>query len=315
MGPARSFSLEAPPGFRLDLTVWALRRRAHNEVDAWDGKWYRRTVVLGGEPLEMSVRDGPTVGGKRALFVELRAAKGRPGASASYEAGRLLERSLGLRADLSGFYALAASDPRLAPLAERFFGMRPPRFPNIFETLVNAIACQQLSLDVGIHLLNRVAHLCGPAVKGGSGRAGFPLPEALAGANEEDLRPLGFSRAKARAITRLARMVVDGEVELGSLEEASDESAMATLARLPGIGRWSAEYTLLRGLGRWHVLPGDDVGARNSLRRRFGLPGDGGYEAVQQLSKQWWPYGGLVYFHLLLDSLAAHGQVDPGRCA
>jgi hypothetical protein len=42
--------LDAPPGFRLDLTVWALRPRAHNEVDAWDGKWYRRTVVLGGEP-------------------------------------------------------------------------------------------------------------------------------------------------------------------------------------------------------------------------------------------------------------------------
>ena len=46
---------------------------------------------------------------------------------------------------------------------------------------------------------------------------------------------------------------------------------MSTLLGLPGIGRWSAEYVMLRGLARYHVLPGDDVGARNNLRRRFGL--------------------------------------------
>jgi len=57
------------------------------------------------------------------------------------------------------------------------------------------------------------------------------------------------------------------------------------------------------------VLPGDDVGARNNLRRRFGLPEDGGYEAVNRLAKQWWPYAGLVYFHLLLDGLARAGQL------
>ena len=48
---------------------------------------------------------------------------------------------------------LAKGDERFEALAERFVGMRPPYFPSVFEAVVNAIACQQLSLAVGIHLL------------------------------------------------------------------------------------------------------------------------------------------------------------------
>ncbi len=300
--------MEVPAPFRLDLTVWALRRRPHNAVDGWDGTWYRRTLVLGGRPVEVAVRQCPGASLPR-LAVELRAKGRTPGPSAAVEAQCLLERTLGLGADLAGFYALAERDPRLAGLARRFVGMRPPRFPSVFEAVVNAVACQQLSLAVGIHLLNRLARRYGPVGPGGDGAAGFPGAEALAAANPRDLRSLGFSQAKATAITRIARAVVDGEVDLDGLEGAKDQAAVAMLTSLPGIGRWSAEYTLLRGLGRWHVLPGDDVGARNNLSRRFGLAPDAGYAEVSELSQSWWPYGGLVYFHLLLDSLAEAGHL------
>ena len=84
---------------------------------------------------------------------------------------------------------------------------------------------------------------------------------------------------------------------------------MATLLGMPGIGLWSAEYVMLRGLARYHVLPGDDVGARNNLRRRFGLAEDAGYDAVARLSRHW-QLAGLVYFHLLLDALAARGYLE-----
>jgi DNA-3-methyladenine glycosylase II len=298
-----------PPGpFRLDLTVWALRRRAHNAVDSWDGTWYRRTVVLGQQPVEVAV--GQVSGADRPrLTVELRSAGPAPSAAVTAAAQRLLECMLSLHADLAGFYSLAEGDPRLAPLAHRFVGMRPPRFPSVFEAVVNAVACQQLSLVVGVHLLNRLAGRFGPVVPGLDGPAGFPIPSALAAARPEDLRALGFSRAKARTVINLARAVASKEVDLESLEAADDHSALEALMELPGIGRWSAEYTLLRGLGRWHVLPGDDVGARNNLRRRFGLAPDAGYAEVSELSRSWWPYGGLVYFHLLLDSLANAGQL------
>src|SRR5689334_22200136 len=50
-----SFSLNVLPPFRLDLTVWVLRRRPENKMDRWDGKTYRRALVLNGKPAEVAV--------------------------------------------------------------------------------------------------------------------------------------------------------------------------------------------------------------------------------------------------------------------
>lgn len=66
---------------------------------------------------------------------------------------------------------------------------------------------------------------------------------------------------------------------------------------------------LLRGLGRWHIFPGDDVGARNNLTRWLGLSEELDYESVRRVLAKWKAYGGLIYFHLLLDGLAAGGYL------
>lgn len=295
--------------FRLDYVTWALRRRAHNEVDRFDPGCYRRVLCLAGGPAEVTVRQDPAAS-RPSLVAELRGPTGSTGHASAAAASRVLERMLGLAVDLEGFYRVAAGDAQLNSLALRFRGMRPPCFPTVFEAVVNAVACQQLSLDVGIHLLNRLARRFGPAVPGPVTRYGFPAPDRLADADPAELRSLGFSSAKARTIISVAGQVAAGALDLEALRDADDDRAMSTLLGLPGIGRWSAEYVMLRGLARYHVLPGDDVGARNNLRRRFGLPAGAGYDAVATLSRRWWPYAGLVYFHLLLDALAARGDLE-----
>jgi len=82
--------------------------------------------------------------------------------------------------------------------------------------------------------------------------------------------------------------------------------------RLRGVGRWTAEYTLLRGLGRLHVFPGDDVGARNNLARWLECRRPLDYAHVQAAVRHWQPFAGLVYFHLLLANLAEHGTLTEG---
>ena len=229
-------------------------------------------------------------------------------------ARQVLERTLGLRADLRGFYRLAGRDARLQALAQRFRGMRPPCFPTVFEAVMNAIACQQLSLTVGIHLLNRLTQRYGPAISApGRGLPGFPTSQRLANADPSALHELGFSRAKASAVTALAQQMATGSLDLEALRGAGDGRALAVLAGLTGVGRWSAEYTLLRGARPVPRAPRRRRRARNNLRRRFGLAGEGGNDAVAELSRAWWPYAGLVYFQLLLDTLAAGGLLVP-RC-
>jgi DNA-3-methyladenine glycosylase II len=221
---------------------------------------------------------------------------------------------LGVRVDLSDFYRMAAADDLIASLATRFRGLKPPRFPSVFESLVNAVACQQLSLEAGISLLNRLAESHGhPVSIDGSSLHAFPRPQDLARIEPKALRELGFSLRKAETIIALARAVVAGRIDLESLERLEDAEVLSRLTSLAGIGRWSAEYVLLRGLGRLYVFPGDDVGARNNLARWLGLEPPLDYAAVGHAVERWQPFAGMVYFHLLLERLDAAGELDCPR--
>ncbi len=295
------FFLEPRPPFRLDLTVWALRRRPSNSVDRWDGQAYRRTVVLNHRAREMTVVQA---GGLDPARLRVSVAGVRFGVTAVRQLTARLDRQLGLSVDLTPFYRFAASHAPLASLVQRFRGLKPPRFPSVFEALVNAIACQQISLEAGLALLNRLTVAFGPA---GPKAHGFPQPADLAGRDLEQLRALGFSTNKSRALLGVAEAVHGGELELEALAALDDAEVLRRLLQLRGVGRWSAEYVLLRGLGRTHVFPGDDVGARKRLAQWLGLPAALDREGVQRTLARWRPYAGLVYFHLLLLGLAERG--------
>jgi DNA-3-methyladenine glycosylase II len=293
--------------FCLDLTAWALRRRSHNAVDRWDSATYERVVSLAGGPVALSVTQ---VAGPDAPRLSVLLAGGRINQRAEALARETVNRLLGLSVDLSAFAAMAAPDPLLGPLAGRLRGLKPPRFATVFEALVNGVACQQLSLAVGIHLLNRLAADRGRAISDDPNcpRA-FPEPKDLAPLEPDALKRHGFSSTKARTIIQTAQAVVAGDLDLEALEPLEDGAAIERLTSLRGIGRWTAEYVLLRGLGRLHVFPGDDVGAHNKLRQLFGIDGPLDYEAVGRLVARWHPYAGVVYFHLLLDSPSRAGHV------
>ena len=208
---------------------------------------------------------------------------------------------------------MAAEDSLIGPIAARFRGLKPPRFPTVFESLLNAVACQQLSLEAGLSLLNRLAATFGKTVS--TDRASlhaFPRPHDLAALEPHALRRLGFSTRKAACTIEISRAVIAGDLDLEGLERFGDDEVVSRLTSLSGIGRRSAEYVLLRGLGRLHVFPGDDIGARNNLARGLGLKTPLNYDAVGRAVSRWQPYAGLVYFHLLLDRLEAAGELDHG---
>jgi DNA-3-methyladenine glycosylase II len=79
------------------------------------------------------------------------------------------------------------------------------------------------------------------------------------------------------------------------------------MCRIRGVGRWTAEYVMLRGLGRINIFPGDDVGARNKLIEWLGA-GEPTYDSVGKMLARWHPYGGLIYLHLIVNAAAAGGQ-------
>jgi DNA-3-methyladenine glycosylase II len=296
--------------FRLDLTVWTLRRRAGNVVDRWDGTTYRRVLPLPTGPVEVAVTQAPP----EAALLHVTVAGKQIDAAVQAAVRSTLERVLGLNIDLQEFYQFATHDRRLGPLAQRFIGMKPPRFATVFEGVINAIACQQMTLTLGIRLLSSLAAACGIAIdRGDESVYAFPRPVDLAGVNPPDLRQLGFSHQKSRAMIELARLIAEGRLDLEALVALPDDEAVERLSELRGVGRWTAEYVLLRGLGRTHVFPADDVGARNNLRRWLSLANPLDYKGVRRVLSRWDGYAGLVYFHLLLDRLTEAGNLGENR--
>jgi DNA-3-methyladenine glycosylase II len=295
-----SFQIEVEPPFRLDLTAWALRRRSVNQIDRWDNATYRRAVFVDDTPVELAITQTGEMERPR-LHVSVAGSVSR---ASNKILRQLVKRILGLEIDLAPFYGIAARHAQLNSLAIRFRGMRPPRFPTIFEALLNGVACQQLSLEAGLSALNKLvaAHGQAPQSELEVGKA-FPRPAELARTSLESLRSLGFSNRKSTAIIEIASAIERREFQPDQLNELGDDALQARLDQLRGVGRWTAEYVLLRGYGRLNIFPGDDVGARNSLERWFGQRQSLDYERTKKLLRQWQPYSGLIYLHLLLKYL------------
>lgn len=295
--------------FRLDLTAWALRRRHENLIDRWDGETYRRVLLVSGHPAEIHVSQH---GSEQSPLLEVNLSGVGCVPHARDEVAGLLTRMLGLQADLKPFYRLVARDRKLACLAEKYRGLKPVRFPTVFEALTNAIACQQFTITAGLQLLNRLARLGSIVIDTATGPAfGFPEPSDFLRIRPQTFRRLGFSRQKTRAFRDLSAGIQSGRTDLRRLMNLDNQAAKEYLQTLTGVGRWTAEYVLLRGLGRLDVFPGDDVGARNGLTKWLQRRKPMDYASVGRALAPWQPYTGFIYFHMLLESLDASGRLRP----
>lgn len=101
--------------------------------------------------------------------------------------------------------------------------------------------------------------------------------------------------------------MVDGRINFECLEKMDNQAVIDSLLELRGVGRWTAEYVLLRGLAPLNVFPGDDVGARNRLAKWQHRKKPLDYTGVARVTKRWQPFAGMVYFHMLLEGLSEAG--------
>jgi DNA-3-methyladenine glycosylase II len=297
-----SFHIEPLPPYRLDYTVWCLRRRPKNRVDTWDGTSYRRVLVLHEIPHLLCIEQTGSIE-EPLLQVTIKSS----GIAADVEevVTGYCEKILGTRWDLTDFYRLSRQNAIIHQMVQQFIGMKPPRFPSVFESILNGIVCQQISLDVCIQLLSRLTEHHGRTDVNLSPQHAFPCPEDLSPLESNTLRAVGLSRQKSAAIIGLARRIRNGDLDLEHMSRYTDTEVDTLLRQIPGVGPWTARYVLLRGLGRLHIFPTGDVGAQNRLRTLFSPEMDDA--ELMQIPARFYPFGGLLYFHLLLRDLAERG--------
>jgi DNA-3-methyladenine glycosylase II len=95
----------------------------------------------------------------------------------------------------------------------------------VFEALVNAFACQQLSLEVGLELINRLAEVCDVRRRPATNvQYAFPSPRDVALRRPAQYQAIGFSRQKVRALLTLARAIEGRDVDFETLASKDDST-------------------------------------------------------------------------------------------
>jgi len=286
--------------YRLDLTVAVLRRLSTNIVDRIDarGRYVRALDGVGG-PAFIAV----TQSAKDHIEVEIDAA---PGDDARVLA--VVRRMLGVDRDIAGFYSAVRRVAWLRPLATRMRGVKPPRYPTLWEACVNAIVFQQVSIHAAAAILGRTIEALGARIeREGERLIAFPGPESYLAASEAPLRAAGLSAGKIATLRRVAEALTGGSLDETMLEERTTPDAIALLSGIKGIGPWTAAVVMLRGLGRLDLFPQNDSGAARSLA----LAAPGIAVDVEAVLATLGPWRGLLYYHLLLARLEARGEVLP----
>jgi len=165
-----------------------------------------------------------------------------------------------------------------------------------FSTLVTSIISQQLSSRASDTIEKRIA-----------GIVSLPFdPKRFLEVSPQALRGAGLSLSKVRYIRELAQRVVDGRLVLDDLDEFEDETVIATLVKIPGIGQWTAEMFLIFGLRRLDVLSLGDGGLRRAFKLLYGKDGEG-QESLETVAVAWRPFRSVASWYLWksLDSIGA----------
>jgi 3-methyladenine DNA glycosylase/8-oxoguanine DNA glycosylase len=192
---------------------------------------------------------------------------------------------LGAPFDLDPFYAWASADAVLGPITVRLAGLRPPLAPDPFEALVTSITAQQVSLFAAFAIRTRLIERFGVPI----GRVyTFPTRERLAGAAEDELVAVGFSRRKAEYVVGLARSGID----LDALATVDDDEVRARIVAVRGLGPWTAEWFLARHLGRPRAWPAGDLALRKAVAVLYGV-------GVEEMGPRLEPFQNLSAHYLL----------------
>ena len=185
---------------------------------------------------------------------------------------------------------LRAADERLAAVIDV---VGPPTLTlrgNGFVALVSSIISQQISVRAAAAIRERL--LGQVPVETGL------TPAGVLELGPERLREVGLSGAKVRYLLDLAARVAAGEVEIDKFADLDEETVIAELTRVKGIGRWTAEMYLIFALGRPDVLPVDDLGLRAGMKRLHGLDHLPSGDECRALAALWQPYRSLGTWYL-----------------
>ncbi|WP_242929005.1 DNA-3-methyladenine glycosylase family protein [Pontibacter vulgaris] len=179
--------------------------------------------------------------------------------------------------------AVLAKDPIIAGIIGKGRPLQSSKSEDLYFKLLGSIVSQQLSTKVAATIFRRFTELY---------PENYPLPELVLSTPDETLRGAGLSFQKIGYIRNVASFAAAGNLDHATIDAMEDDELIKHLTQIKGVGRWTVEMLLMFALERPDVLPLDDLGIQNAMKRHYKLEETGKALKVrmQEIAENWRPY-------------------------
>ena len=279
--PVAPFNFELTAGYHTYF-------QSRYGTDTMEDGVYRRLLDLDDKLVLASVRSIGTLDAPE-LALELQGPELSPDDVES-ATGRV-SWLLGVDQGLAPFYELGRADQAMAGLVEQFYGLHLPHTASVFEALVLAVLGQQISTSVARIIRTLLIETFGPRAEfDGETYYAFPRPASIWASSPAELHTMKLTQRKSEYVHGLAESALDPEMGLERLEELTDREIVEKLVALRGVGMWTAQWALIRAVGRPDALPLGDLALRRVVSRLFMDGEDVNDAKVEEIAQRWSPY-------------------------
>jgi len=217
-------------------------------------------------------------------------------------AKKIVEFIFNLDFNLNSFYQDVKKDHVMHNISQQLYGLKNPTTPTVFESLVDSIVEQQISIKVAHTIEQRLTKKFGETLTiEGKTYFAYPTPQRISDTSISEVQQVGLSVRKAEYIHGASKLIADGKLNLEKMKDQKNpNNIIAELDKIKGIGVWTAELTMLRGMQRLDALPADDFGIRRVISRYYcdGKPIKA--DEAREIAEAWGRWKGLAAFYLII---------------
>ena len=294
-----------PYDFSLSAVIFA---GGDPQIRTYEHDIFRQALEIGGIPVLVEVLSEGLADAPK-LRLSIRSDTLLP-ESGMKDVQDIVSSIFSLSDDLMPFYEVMESDAVMAGLIRQLRGLKAPTTPTVFEALVDSVIEQQISLKAAHSIENRLIRSVGnPVTINGDTWHCFPTPGNIAETADSTFRACGMTLRKGEYIRGISQRILAGSLDLDHFKTNHDTaSIISELVEIRGVGRWTAELTILRGLHRADAFPADDVGVRRFISQYYRHGEKISSIEARSFAERWGAWKGFAAYYLEVADLLG---IDP----